>query len=287
MMSQNKFSKGTKMAKHNKKRNVGLIHEQLVRFASEKIVEGAKNKAEVALEVLNQHFNQDSQLYKEFRLFNALVHTHASSTDIARRIIVESKVACKNHNSTQLRTEKSSLIRSVNHRLNDCGFYDKRINEYRIFATVQALLNEWRGANRLSPDEIVLYETTLENWLVRPQSGETLEQSKKADPLALKIMIEKFNKKYSRRLNKDQSALLEHALSGNTASTKNKIEEMKVAAQKNLAKFYNSCDNRVLLEKRSMLESKISSLNVDCEDSTIKKALMLSKLVEELEENNE
>ena len=287
MMSQNKFSKGTKMAKHNKKRNVGLIHEQLVRFASEKIVEGAKNKAEVALEVLNQHFNQDSQLYKEFRLFNALVHTHASSTDIARRIIVESKVACKNHDSTQLRTEKSSLIRSVNHRLNDCGFYDKRINEYRIFATVQALLNEWRGANRLSPDEIVLYETTLENWLVRPQSGETLEQSKKADPLALKIMIEKFNKKYSRRLNKDQSALLEHALSGNTASTKNKIEEMKVAAQKNLAKFYNSCDNRVLLEKRSMLESKISSLNVDCEDSTIKKALMLSKLVEELEENNE
>ena len=28
------------MAKHNKKRNVGLMHEQLIRYASEKIVEG-------------------------------------------------------------------------------------------------------------------------------------------------------------------------------------------------------------------------------------------------------
>ena len=88
------------MAKHNKKRNVGLIHEQLVRFASEKIVEGAKNKAEVALEILNEHFEQDSQLYKEFRLFNALVHTRASTSNIARRIILESKAARKNHNST-------------------------------------------------------------------------------------------------------------------------------------------------------------------------------------------
>lgn len=287
MINQSKFSKGTKMAKHNKKRNVGLIHEQLVRFASEKIVEGAKDKAEVAIEVLNLHFDKDSQLYKEFRLFNALVHTHASSADIARRIIIESKVACKNHNSAQLRTEKSSLIRSINHRLNDYGFYDKHIKEYRVFATVQALLNEWRGANRLSPDEIVMYESTLENWLTRSRSKETLEQSKKADPLALKIMIEKFNKKYSKRLNKDQSELLEYALSGNITSTKSKIEEMKVAAQKNLAKFYNFCNNEVLLEKRNALESKISSLSVDCEDSTIRKALTLSKLVEELEENDE
>ena len=37
---------GAKMAKHNKKRNVGLIHEQLVRYASEKIVEGKKKIAE-------------------------------------------------------------------------------------------------------------------------------------------------------------------------------------------------------------------------------------------------
>ena len=48
------------MAKHNKKRNVGLIHEQLVRYASEKIVEGKKSIAENAVNVLNSHFEEGS-----------------------------------------------------------------------------------------------------------------------------------------------------------------------------------------------------------------------------------
>lgn len=275
------------MAKHNKKRNVGLIHEQLVRFASEKIVEGAKNKAEVALEILNEHFEQDSQLYKEFRLFNALVHTRASTSNIARRIILESKAACKNHNSTRLRTEKSSLIRAINHELNDFGFYDKRINEYRVFATVQALLNEWRGASKLSPDEIVKYETTLEKWLTRAKPAESLATNEAADPLALKLMIEKFNKKYAKQLNVEQSKLLEHALAGDDKSTKNTIVRIKEDAQSNLAKFYRSCDNKILNEKRVLIESRISNLKVDCDDTTIKRALMLSRLVEELEADDE
>ena len=275
------------MAKHNKKRNVGLIHEQLVRFASEKIVEGVKSEAEIAIEILNEHFKKDSQLYKEFRLFNALVHTHASTSNIARRIILESKAACKNHNSSRLRTEKSSLIRSINHELNDCDFYDKHVNEYRVFATVQALLNEWRGANKLSPDEIVRYESTLEKWLTRPATNEALKKNEVADPLALKLMIEKFNKKYAKRLNVDQSRLLEYALSGDDVSTKNKIEEIRRLAQVNLTKFYKSCENKILNEKRVLVESRLRDFEVNCDDATIQRALVLSRLVEELENEDE
>jgi len=275
------------MAKHNKKRNVGLIHEQLVRFASEKIVEGEKSKAEIAIEILNEHFEKDSQLYKEFRLFNALVHTRAATNNIARRIILESKVACKNHDSNRLRTEKSSLIRSINHELNDCGFYDKRINEYRVFATVQALLNEWRGANKLSPDEIVRYESALERWLTRSATNEALKRNDIGDPLALKLMIEKFNKKYAMMLNVDQSKLLEHALAGDDTSVKNKIGEIKRLAQSTLAKFYNLCDNQTLNDKRALVESRIQNFEINCDDATIKKALVLSRLVEELEDDDE
>jgi hypothetical protein len=275
------------MAKHNKKRNVGLIHEQLVRFASERIVDGEKDKAEIAISVLNEHFESDSQLYKEFRLFNALVHTHASSNSIARRIILESKAACKNHDSVRLRSEKSSLIRSINHKLNDYGFYDKHVNEYRIFATVQALLNEWRGAGKLSPDEIVRYESTLESWLTRTEPAEKLEKNKAADPLALKLMIEKFNSKYAQCLSTEQSRLLEHALTGDNTAVKHMIESIKHRAHSNLAKFYRACDNATLNEKRTLVESSINNFEVDCDDGTIKKALMLSRLVEELETEDE
>jgi hypothetical protein len=81
------------MAKHNKKRNVGLIHEQIVRYASERVVDGDEAKTKKAISILSNHFRAGTELYKEFRLFNSLVHTNVSSKAIARRIIIESKDA--------------------------------------------------------------------------------------------------------------------------------------------------------------------------------------------------
>ena len=66
---------------HNKKRNVGIIYEQLVRKVSEALVEGDMKRADLVLQVIKNNFSQDTELYKEFRLFNALAksditHTH-------------------------------------------------------------------------------------------------------------------------------------------------------------------------------------------------------------------
>ena len=73
--------------KHNKKRNVGLIHEQLIRFASQNLVQGDKSKANLAINILENNFVEGSELHREFRLFNALVHTHVPTADLAKQII--------------------------------------------------------------------------------------------------------------------------------------------------------------------------------------------------------
>ena len=90
------------MAKHNKKRNVGLLHEQLVRYASENLVTGNKENAELAVELLKTHFRDDSALQKEFKLFNALIHTKVPTREIAQQIITESRIACQNHKKNEL-----------------------------------------------------------------------------------------------------------------------------------------------------------------------------------------
>ena len=107
------------MAKHNKKRNVGLLYEQLMRFASCCILENDQDKARKSVDILCRHFKPGTALYREFRLFNALVDSKVSSKDIARRIIDESKKACLSHDKNQLRKEKSILIKEINHILND------------------------------------------------------------------------------------------------------------------------------------------------------------------------
>ena len=120
------------MAKHNKKRNVGLLHEQLVRHISENIVRGNKKRAEQAILILQHHFREDAELYREYRLFNALVHTKVPDRTLARQIITESKTASKNHDANKLRVEKSGLIKEINHKLDEEIFYARKIEKYKI-----------------------------------------------------------------------------------------------------------------------------------------------------------
>lgn len=272
------------MAKHNKKRNVGLIHEQLIRFASEKIVAKDKAGADVAISILDEHFAVGTELHKEFRLFNALIHTTISESSIAKRIIQESKAACKNHDAKKLRSEKSCLIKSINHKIDDKSVYSKRLAEYRVFATVQALLNEWRGGGKLSPVEIVKYETVLENWLTRAEEKVDLNKNDNANPLVLKIMIEKFNKKYAGELNEEQAKLLEYKLEANTPAIIAQIDKIKKAALQTLEEFCSSADNKVLNGKKDLVESNIQALEPSANDTSIIKALMLSKLIETIGE---
>ena len=95
------------MAKHNKKRNVGLLHEQLIRHASRMTVEGNVEKAQEAIKIVSDHFKQEAQLTKEFKLFSSLVHTRVDSKDLAFRIVEESRRACIDHDFEDLEQIKS------------------------------------------------------------------------------------------------------------------------------------------------------------------------------------
>ena len=275
------------MAKHNKKRNVGLIHEQLVRYASEKLVDGDKDRAEVALDILSSNFQKKTELFREFRLFNSLVHTRVPTRELARKIIDESRIACKNHNSAKLRSEKSNLIRDVNYKIDKENVYDQKLSEYRVFSTVQALLNEWRGAQKLSPAEVVAYEAGLENWLIREAGPPTLSKTKDANPLVLQLMIEKFNKKYKNELDENQIKLLESCLNKDDRKTISQIKEIKIRAKKALTLFYTRCDNKFLNEKKDLITKKIDMLKPTSEEDSVTKALTLSRLVSEMESEDE
>lgn len=272
------------MAKHNKKRNVGLLHEQLVRHASQMTVEGKRDEANTAISIITESFAEGTELLKEFKLFSALVHPIIENSEIARRIVEESRRACKNHDPHKLNKEKSSLIRRVNHEINRKDFYSQRVENYRIFSTVQALLNEWRGKNYLSANERVQYEVVLENHLTRKNQLDDLESKKNADPLVFNIMIEKFNQKYGSKLSDQQNSLLKSCLSGDTDSVVKQSNLIKLEAKTAVNTFYSQCDNAVLNEKKDYLLAKINEYAPDFSDESVSKALMLSDLIKELEE---
>ncbi len=272
------------MAKHNKKRNVGLLHEQLVRHASQMTVEGKAKDAERALSILTESFCEGSELLKEFRLFSALVHPRIEDIEVAKRIVRESRVACANHDPHKLDKEKSALIRKINHEIDRKDFYNQRVENYKVFSTIQALLNEWRGRSHLSASERVQYEVVLEQHLNRKNPIQELSTKDNANPLVFNIMIEKFNQKYGDRLTQQQHRILKSRLLGDNDSVVKQSNLIRLEAKAAVEKFYEDCDNKVLNEKRDHLLTKINGYTPDTTDESVAKALMLSDLIQELED---
>ena len=54
---------------HNKKRNVGLIYEQVVRQATIATTENRANDAKAYVRFVAKYFSKDSELLKEFKAF--------------------------------------------------------------------------------------------------------------------------------------------------------------------------------------------------------------------------
>jgi len=275
------------MTKHNKKRNVGLIHEQLIRYVASSLIARDKKSAEKAIKIITKHFKQDSELFREFRLFNALVNLPVGSHSLAERILTESKRSAMTHNSNQLRKEKSSLIKDINHGLaQSARFYDIKIENYRLYASVQSVLNEWRGVGSLSLTDRAKYEEQIVEHLARP-STQVLKEQFEADPLVRKLMYQKFEEKYKEHLSDQQQVVLEAAILGNEHNFSKIICEIKERALVTVNEFKKTCDNNILLEKIDNVKSRIERLSESKSDDTVAKTLHLVHLLEEMEAKNE
>lgn len=280
------------MNNHNKKRNVGLIYEQLIRYASKCILEGKTDRAEVAMQIMKEHFRPGSELYKEFRLFNALVQTRVPSETLANRVLEEAKTAALTHDPKRLDIEKSSLIRSINKRLDFPGFFDMRIPEYRKLATVQTLLNNWRSSDGTVSSQRIVYESKVMSHLTEESAAVPLQRKSEVTSLSLKLMQEKLERKYSSTLNAEQITLINlyvrASTRGEAKPLKEACESVKVRAVKALTQLRNEKGDKILMEKVDPVRREIESLpDKQIQESDLSRYLTLIKLVSEVEDKED
>lgn len=268
------------MTKHNKKRNVGVIHEQLVRYVGSAIISNDNDSATKAVAILTKHFKPGTELHREFRLFNALVNVPMGDVDIANRVIAEAKSAATKHDKNRLSQEKSVLIKSINHVLSEEKFYDIRVPNYKLYATVQSLLDSWRGSRIMEITESAKYEHHLVEWLARAPEVEVKQES--IDPLAYRIMLKKFQEKYGKELLPAQKRVVENALIKGKGSMTNELNAAQDEAVKSLKEFKKSCDNKILLEKIDRVIENVETYKTENDDIKLNRTLQLIELVTEL-----
>lgn len=276
--------------KHQKKRNSLLIYEFLVRTISKSLIENDKKKSSAALRILRKHFKPGTELYKEFRLMNALVKTTVSSESTAASILKEAKTAVSNLDSKSLDREKSILIRNINHIINDDNFYDQHVNEYRTYATIQTLLNEWQSSDR-DIYRMGQYEDQITKYLLAEKEDHSdavlSEDSSGTARLLMKVMSKKLNEKYNGILNEQQKSLIKayaySTASDDQTSIKMKLQEIKKnlinLIETSIKEFDNNFIKNKLLETKKVLHEE--SLDF-IDDDTVTRFMLYSKLNDEL-----
>ncbi len=272
--------------KHNKKRNVGLLFAQLSQSVSEAMVEGDVTRANKVLSIVKKHFAPGTELFKEFRLFRAIIATSVPSDSLASSIISEAKTASKRIDTRLLKQQKSALIKDINYGLNEATFYNRRVADYKMFATVQTLLSEWRSTD---PDILVMgtFEKELHSHLMLDKQMKDLQELRETDVnhLVVDIMRNKIEEKFGSHLNDNQISLLrEYVFSENDKSNFfSKLEEVKKSILTSLNSFENSCDNAILAKQIPTVRESVESLPTNtADDETISRYLTLMRLDEEL-----
>jgi hypothetical protein len=276
---------------HNKRRNTGLLYEFLVLSISEALVKNDTKRSNTAVKLIKRHYKPGCELHKEFRLINALIKTTVKSEAVAASILQEAKNAARTHDVEQLDKEKSLLIGAINKGLRDDNFYDRQVNEYRILASVQTLLNDWRtpGADL---GRMAQYEDQVVKWLVTekatPVDPEIQDDQPGNGRLLMKVMMRKLNEKYARVLSTEQKQLLRaYAFSMANDDPKSihmKLQEIKDKLLKEIDEYGQQGDtteyvNKKLADARQLIEGEALEA---VDDDTVTRFMLYTKLSSEL-----
>ena len=255
-------------------------------YVSAALVEGKNANATKALEIMNKHYASNTEIFKEFRLFRALMVTEVPSSALAASVIAEAKEASRNLDVKKLTQEKSSLIKSINYTLNE-DFYSRRVSDYKMYATVQSLLDTWRADQR-DPAMLIKFEKKLHEHLMLEKNSPRIEsfQTPDVDRLILKIMHEKVQEKYGGVLTTEQSDLLRDYVlysEKNPEKLSIKLESIKSRTSSILSSYSQECDNSMVSKNITEVTSKVKTLRTDApDDSLISQYLTVMKLANEI-----
>jgi hypothetical protein len=273
--------------KHNKKRNVGIVYELMLKHISTKLLEGNRKEAKKATRLIEKHFKKGTELYKEFRLFNALANSNITNTHTVASILNEAKIASTKLDNKSLERQKSALLKDINYIIADKDFYYRSISNYRDLGTVQLALNEWKKKDK-DIKRLVDLEVKLGELMLREKNKitETKYDASHSDRLVLKIMTEKFNRRYGEELSSDQKRIIEGYvfLSGKEPQKLQEFFEIKKSeALNNLETFEDRSENKYLLSKLDEVRAKIKELpSKEINDTNVVKFLTLTKMISEI-----
>ena len=272
--------------KHSKYKNTGILFELLTRQLTAETISGNTTKS---LNFLQKHFNSKTELLKEYKIYHTL-STQKYNKESQATMLIESLIKIHEKlNKSQLRREKYNLIKEIKNNYNVNDFFKSKITNYKIMASIFNLLENKNS----TPTSIVNYKTTLlEHITEKPKKIKTntvLENYQKQDKssklLTYKMLLEKFNEKYS-DLAENQKLLLKEYVNNvtNSPSLKAYINQEITQVKRDLTKYSKKVEDKAVVIKLNEIKDLIQPISkkLSVQDDNVTNLLNYYELINEL-----
>lgn len=272
-----------KQIKHSKVKNTGLIFELLVRQVASDTM---SNKNSVSLQILKKNFAKDSELTKELKLYRSLQEETFNSNEKSLKFVEAVVSARKQLNESLLKREKYNLIKSIKSNFLIEEFFKSRVTNYKLHASIYKIFEygEADDPKKYINNKFSIIEHV--NKKIDSKVTTTLvSENKDIRILASKMIIDKFNEKYS-SLSYQQKQILREYINNVTNSEKLKkyvlTETKKI--QKDLLSFKPKVTSKIIRIKINEVAKLLNNLQKKhlLEDKDILTILRYHELINEL-----
>lgn len=279
------------MIKHSKYKNTGILFELLVRQATSDLM---SNKNPTSVKIVKKYFT-NTELSREYELYNTVLNAPKLNESKAEVLVTTITEQAKKLDRAKLDKEKYNLIKEIKKHYELDDFFKAKIETYKIYASVYTLIESSMVKTATDTKQIITNKLTIlehitkESLTERKVASKVVEEFMKEDKeirvLAYKILVEKFNDKYS-GLSAEQRDLLKEYIN-NISDTKQlrtylntKILEVKVE----LSSLKESVQDKVLQIKLNEVLNFVKPIgpNESIKDEALIGLMQYYQLISEL-----
>jgi len=274
--------------KHSKFKNTGILFELLTRQLTVDTIGGGQSKS---LPFLKKHFNSKTELLKEYKIYHTL-STQKYNKDSQATMLIETLIGAHNKlNKSQLRREKYNLIKEIRETYDINNFFKSKITNYKIMASIFNLIENKKATPLSIVDSKITLLEHITGKQIKPKSNSILENFNKQDKdtrlLTYKVLLEKFNDKYS-DLQDNQKTLLKEYVNNvsNSPALKSYINQEIKEVKKDLRKYSQKVEDKAIAIKLNETKNLINSINKRsfAQDKDVSNLLNYYELINELKQ---
>jgi len=277
-----------KKLKHSKYKNTGILFEMLVRKLTSETMSSDKT---VTIDIIKKYFGKNTELTKELQLYNSIIKEQHKSEARALDYIRTIRESYNQLNQSVLKRQRYNLVKEISENFIFERVSKIHINNYKALASIYMLFEYKDSDNpkRLLECKNAILEQTLTVNKARPTKNVVIEEFSKQDNstrlLTYKLMIDKFNDKYS-VLSESQKHLLNKYITNvnDTEALREYVSKVIPTLKARLADHVKHIDEKVTQIKVERLSEMLCNVETmkRLKESHIVSLMRYMDLIDEL-----